>query len=212
MTDPKTPSERDSKRDEPQEQEAKWYERTPYQVLLFAVGIALFVLIGGLILNWYINPHTSGQKKDLVQALGLITAGVAGAVGIFFTWRGQHQTREAQEENQRNTQALLRHAQEELSLTRQGQITERFTRAVEQLGQRQDGPRGAEQRPGRGGKGDDAPRAHLTVVAPRDSLKGRAGRLVARYSQSVGKEGNSANSASGRDSPNVSFGPLNVVA
>jgi hypothetical protein len=88
----------------------------------------------GLILDWYIDPQTSTQKKDLVQALGLITAGVAGAVGIFFTWRGQRQTREAQEENQQNTQAQLRHAQEELWLTRQGQITERFTRAIDQLG------------------------------------------------------------------------------
>jgi hypothetical protein len=66
---------------------------------------------------------------------------VAGAVGIFFTWRGQRQTREAQEQNQQNTQAQLRHAQEqlknaqeELRLTREGQITERFTRAIEQLG------------------------------------------------------------------------------
>jgi uncharacterized protein YjbI with pentapeptide repeats len=105
-----------------------------------------------LILDWYIDPQTSTQKKDLVQALGLITAGVAGAVGIFFTWRGQKLAREAQENNQRNTQeqltlsrqsqeqnqqstqAQLENAQEELRLTRQGQITERFTRAIEQLG------------------------------------------------------------------------------
>jgi len=100
----------------------------------------------------YIDPQTSTQKKDLVQALGLITAGVAGAVGIFFTWRGQRLAREAQENNQRNTQEQLRlsrqsqeqnqqstqaqleNAQEELRLTRQGQITERFTRAIDQLG------------------------------------------------------------------------------
>ena len=110
-------------------------------------------------MDWYIDPQTSTQKKDLVQALGLITAGVAGAVGIFFTWRGQRLAREAQEENQsntqaqlenaqeqlrltrqsqehnqKNTQAQLENAQEELRLTRQGQITERFTRAIDQLG------------------------------------------------------------------------------
>jgi hypothetical protein len=61
-------------------------------------------------------------------------AGVAGAVGIYFTWRGQRLAREAQEENQSNTQAQLENAQEELRLTRQGQMTERFTRAIEQLG------------------------------------------------------------------------------
>jgi hypothetical protein len=108
-------------------------------------GIALFGLFLGLILDWYIDPQTSTQKKDLVQALGLITAGVAGAVGIFFTWRGQERnqrntqeqfrlTRRSQEQNQKSTQAQLENAQEELRLTRQGQITERFTRAIDQLG------------------------------------------------------------------------------
>lgn len=129
MTAPKPPKESDEQR----EQEM-WYERTRYQVLLFAGGIALFVLVGGWILDWYINPQTSGQKKDLVQALGLITAGVAGAVGIFFTWRGQRLAREAQEANQENTLAQLEHTRNELDITRRGQITERFTQAIEQLG------------------------------------------------------------------------------
>ena len=119
----------------------EWYERTRYQLLLFAIGIALFVVVGALVLDWYIDPQTSTQKKDLVQALGLITAGVAGAVGIYFTWRGQRLAREAQEDNQKNTLVQLRNAQEqlaqsrvELDITRQGQITERFTRAIDQLG------------------------------------------------------------------------------
>jgi uncharacterized protein YjbI with pentapeptide repeats len=129
MTDPKTPSEPY----EQQEQE-KWYERTRYQLLLFGGGVVLFVFAGGWILDWYINPRTSGQKKDLVQALGLITAGVAGAVGIYFTWRGQRLTRQAQAENQKTTQRQLQNSQEELHLTREGQITERYTRAIDQLG------------------------------------------------------------------------------
>jgi hypothetical protein len=128
MTDPKPHSEPDQQQDE------NWYERTWYQILLFAGGIALFVLGLGLVLDWYIDPQTPSEKKGLVQALGLITAGVAGAVGILFTWRGQRQAREEQEKNQQNTQTQLSHAQEELSLTRQGQITERFTRAIDQLG------------------------------------------------------------------------------
>jgi hypothetical protein len=91
-----------------------------------------------LILDWYINPQTSTQKKDLIQALGLITAGVAGAVGIYFTWRGQRITQRAQAENQRNIQAQLKNAQEQLDIARRGQVTERFTQAIEQLGKTND--------------------------------------------------------------------------
>jgi hypothetical protein len=67
------------------------------------------------------------------------------SVGIFFTWRGQERnqkntqeqlrlSRRSQEQNQQSTQAQLENAQKELRLTRQGQITERFTRAIEQRG------------------------------------------------------------------------------
>src|SRR5215217_2094779 len=150
MTDPNPPGQPDEQQDE------KWYEKTPYQIILFVVGIALFGLVLGLILDWYIDPRTSTAKKDIVQALGLITAGVAGAVGIYFTWRSQRLSRQAQEENQRNTLAQIKNAeeqlrlsrqsqednqrntQEQLDITRQGQITERFTRAIEQLGETHD--------------------------------------------------------------------------
>ena len=50
-----------------------------------------------LLLDWYINPGDPSEKKDLVQALALIMAGVAGAIGVYFTWRGQRQTQEEQE-------------------------------------------------------------------------------------------------------------------
>jgi hypothetical protein len=121
MTDSKLPEQRGKQGQE------KWYGRMRYQILLFTGGIALFVLVGGWILDWYIAPHTSAQKMDLIQALGLITAGVAGAVGIFFTWRGQRLTQESLEDTRKNTQENLR-------VTREGQITDRFTRAIDQLG------------------------------------------------------------------------------
>src|SRR5215212_9499357 len=117
MTNSKPPEQRDVQGQE------KWYERMRYQILLFIGGIALFVLVGGWILDWYIAPQSSAQKKDLVQALGLITAGVAGAVGIFFTWRGQRLTQKG--------------LQETLRTTREGQITDRFTRAIDQLGSKE---------------------------------------------------------------------------
>jgi hypothetical protein len=140
MTDPKAPEQRDDqerqRRGASLEEDKKAELSTPFppNILLFAGGIALFALVLGLVLDWYIDPQTSAQKKDLVQAMALIIAGIAGAVGIYFTWRGQQHAREAQEENQRNTLVQLENAQEQLDVTRQGQMTERFTRAIEQLG------------------------------------------------------------------------------
>jgi ABC-type multidrug transport system fused ATPase/permease subunit len=157
MSEPHPPNVRD-----------KQYKRL-IDILAFLGVVVLYLLIGYVLwrfLNNYIQPRDSGQKKDLVQALGLIMAGLAGAIGIYFTWRGQRLTREAQEENQENTQAQLKNAQEQLKLaqeqlkhaqqsqqenqentqaqldnakqeldvTRQGQMTERFTQAVAQLG------------------------------------------------------------------------------
>jgi hypothetical protein len=128
MTDFRPPSNSEKRQDE------KWYDRTRYQVLLFVGGIVLFVLVGGWILDWYINPHTSGQKKDLVQSLGLLTAGVAGVVGIFLTWRGQRITQDGQHITQESLQDTRVNSEEYLRLAREGQITERFTRAIDQLG------------------------------------------------------------------------------
>jgi len=59
-------------------------------------------------------------RKDIAQALAFILAGLAGAIGVYFTWRNLNQTRES--------------TQETLRLTAQGQITERFTSAIDQLG------------------------------------------------------------------------------
>jgi hypothetical protein len=120
--------------------------------------MALYVLLGlGLwwILDYYIDPSAikdpskeATAKKELIQALGLIMAGVAGAAGIFFTWRNLRQnqanlrlTQEGMEQTQTGTQETLRLTREQVQLSReeqqlarQGQITERFTRAIDQLG------------------------------------------------------------------------------
>src|SRR3712207_2843459 len=60
------------------------------------------------------------------------------------------------------------------------------------------------QGPGGYGKGDNAARPCVCVVAFRYSSEGRAGRVADCYSYNVGKEGNSATFAGSRDSPNVS--------
>src|SRR5215203_4850395 len=112
--------------------------------VLVAFAIALLVMlavsfVSGLI--WYVNPIFSANdrlsaadRKDLVQGFASVAqaaavglAGAVGLVGLFFTWRSLRQARESQAQTQENTQRTL-------ELTEQGQITERFTRAIDQLG------------------------------------------------------------------------------
>jgi uncharacterized protein YjbI with pentapeptide repeats len=105
--------------------------------LALASGVALaIVLVVVLIvyvplgLRWYLSPTTDlsiSQRKDLVQGIAAVgqavavgLTGAAGFIGLAFTWRGLRQTRES--------------TQKTLELTEQGQITERFTSAINQLG------------------------------------------------------------------------------
>ena len=78
----------------------------------FLGSLALFALVVGVLLallDWYIAPSGADQKKDLVVTLAQILAGTALLSGLYFTWRT-------------------------LQVNREGQITERFTRAIDQLG------------------------------------------------------------------------------
>lgn len=93
-------------------------------------GLALFavlVIVLLALLDSYIAPSGADQKKDVIATLAQILAGTALLSGLYFTWRAQQLTQRGQEENQRNTQ-------EQLRLIREGQITERFTKAIDQLG------------------------------------------------------------------------------
>jgi Pentapeptide repeats (8 copies) len=62
-------------------------------------------------------------RTTLIQALG----GAALLIGLFFTWRSIRAT-------ERNLQITQETAAKNLAIAQDGQITERFTRAVEQLG------------------------------------------------------------------------------
>jgi hypothetical protein len=83
-------------------------------------------------LQWYLAPPSNRplsitNRKDLVQglasvaqALAVFLAGVVGLIGLYFTSRNLKQTRE--------------HTDRQLQQAEQGQITERFTNAIDQLG------------------------------------------------------------------------------
>src|SRR5215211_6567805 len=76
--------------------------------LLVVVVVLLFLL-----LNWYVAPTKPSERKDLVLAVAQILAGTALLSGLYFTWRT-------------------------LQVNREGQITDRFTRAIDQLGKTDD--------------------------------------------------------------------------
>jgi hypothetical protein len=131
---------------------------TKRAALAIAAGIVVYLLVGLFLwwlLNVYIDPSAIKEpskeatvKKELVQALGFIMAGLAGAIGIIFTWRnlqqgqanlrltqeGLKQTQEGTQQSLQITREQLKLSREEGQLSRQGQITERFTRAIDQLG------------------------------------------------------------------------------
>jgi len=63
-------------------------------------------------------------RRTWAQILG----GAALLLGLYFTWRGQRLTQQSLEDTRASTDETLR-------LTREEQITDRFTKAIEQLGQ-----------------------------------------------------------------------------
>lgn len=79
--------------------------------------LALFAVVVGTLLallNWYIAPTDAEQKQALVIMLAQILVGAALLSGLYFTWRT-------------------------LQVNREGQITERFTRAIDHLGKVDEG-------------------------------------------------------------------------
>ena len=118
----------------------KEYVRNVRLALAIPFGILLVIFFIAVITGLYsfVGPTTPSEKKDFVQAVGVLVAGFAGVVGLFFTWRNLRLTRENTDrqlqvarEGQERTQETT---QETLRITEQGQITERFTRAIDQLG------------------------------------------------------------------------------
>ena len=90
-----------------------------------AAIVGAVLLVVGL---WaFVGPSTATERKDFVQAVGVLLAGLVGLVGLLFTWRSQRITQTNLERTQEKTE-------EQLRLTREGQITERFTQAIDQLG------------------------------------------------------------------------------
>jgi hypothetical protein len=98
-------------------------------VIGVAAGLAVILVLYGL---WsLVNPHTVAQRMAFIQ---MAVAGVGGltlVAGLLVTLRGQNK-------NQETTLEQLATAHKQLDLTREGQITDRFTQAIDQLGKTDD--------------------------------------------------------------------------
>jgi hypothetical protein len=84
-----------------------------------ALTLGLILLISlpvWFLVRWYVHPTTAGERKEAITLLFQAVGGTALLLGAYFTW-----------------QQLLT-SRSELRVTEQGQITERFTRAIDQLG------------------------------------------------------------------------------
>ena len=101
--------------------------------------ISLFFVLAVVLLT--IVPHwqVSGINNSTVQAtqenqdrttLAQIFGGVAIGIGLYYTWRRIT----IAEEDLKATQESLKITQQNLKVSQEGQFTERFTRAIEQLG------------------------------------------------------------------------------
>jgi Pentapeptide repeats (8 copies) len=85
------------------------FKRRALQIVGVVVLGAVVITALFMLLNLYIAPTKPSGRKDLVLALAQILGGAALLSGLYVTWRT-------------------------LQVNREGQITERFTRAIDQLG------------------------------------------------------------------------------
>ncbi len=131
-----------------------WYRQQGLlpRVVIGAVAVLAVILVFyGLwtLLLVFVKPHTVAQKTSFVQMVVGMIGGLTLIGGLLVNFWGQGKNQRAQNENQKATLAQLdlnRKAQNEnqkatlaqLDLTRQGQITDRFTQAIDQLGKTDD--------------------------------------------------------------------------
>ena len=80
-------------------------------LVLVAVPVGILLVL----LEWYIAPRGAEQKQALIVTIAQIVGGTALLLGLYFTWR------------------RVEISQRTLEATQDQQVTERFTRAIDQL-------------------------------------------------------------------------------
>jgi hypothetical protein len=112
-----------------------------------AVGVLVWVVLGpgaGWVLR-HLDGVTGLHGKDRADALDAIrgrvitiATGILAIVAVYYTARNAHTARRTLEHSEQSARRTLEHSQESArrtaELTEQGQVTERYTKAIEQLG------------------------------------------------------------------------------
>jgi hypothetical protein len=98
-------------------------EDKPSRRRLIGLAIAGAILLVVFLWVW-VHPTNPTEKKDFIQAVGVLLAALAALGGLYFTRTSTKDQLEQARKSQEQTQRL----------TEQGQITDRFTRAIDQLG------------------------------------------------------------------------------
>lgn len=109
-------------------EKASQHSKTSLVIIIILVALLLLAL--QYIPHYQVAQFNITNQKDLAEAengyratLAQIFGGIAIGIGLYYTWR---RIGIAEED--------LRATQENLKIAQEGQITERFTRAIEQLG------------------------------------------------------------------------------
>lgn len=116
----------------------------PLISLLFVITVLLLVVIP----HWQVSisginntTEKATQENQDRATLAQILGGIAIGISLYYTWRrigiaekDLQVTQENLKVAQDNLKASQKSAQDNLEVARQGQITERFTRAIDQLG------------------------------------------------------------------------------
>jgi hypothetical protein len=97
----------------------------PEWITPLAIALVFLVVAGPmwLVFRWYIKPATAEERKDAITLLFQTLGGAAFLLGVYFTWQ----------------QLIISRA--ELKVSQEGQITERYTRAIDQLGKADSEPK-----------------------------------------------------------------------
>jgi hypothetical protein len=158
----------------PAKKDASWWDvALQYKIPLLILGVLLAAMIIIKVPQWQVKPlrnllenyrnapkeletkeylkleHDARKLENdarttLVQAIG----GAVALAGIFFAWRSLKATEQSLKNTRKAAEESRNASLETLELSRKGQITDRFTKAIEQLGASENGNKKLELRLG----------------------------------------------------------------